>query len=68
MDADAGVVYGKSDDVLLIATRAIQRGEAISRDYTNAPRLTSGGKSDPSTGALRLLLQFGLPYAAWPRS
>ena len=67
VDPAAGVTYGKSDDVLLIATRPIQGGEAISRDYNNAPRLTSCGKSDPSTGALRLLLQFGLPYAAWPR-
>jgi len=50
------------DAVLLVATRDITKGEAITRDYTLAPRLPD----DCSDGALRLLLQFGLPPAAWP--
>ena len=50
------------DEVLLLATRGIEPGEEITRDYTTAPRL----EGDGSDGALRLLLQFGLPPAAWP--
>lgn len=48
-------------EVLLVATRDIQEGEAITRDYNQAPRLDG----DTSDGALRLLLQFGLPPNAW---
>ena len=48
--------------LLLIATRGISRGEEITRDYDAAPRLPG----DHSDGALRLLVQFGLPPAAWP--
>ena len=51
------------DDVLLVATREIAVGEAITRDYNDAPRL----KECRSDGALRLLLQFGLPPEAWPK-
>ena len=50
-----------SDEVLLVATREILAGEAITRDYATAPRLPE----DNSDGALRLLLQFGLPPKAW---
>ena len=50
-------------DVLLVATREIAVGEAITRDYNEAPRL----RECRSDGALRLLLQFGLPPAAWPK-
>ena len=55
---------GGMETVLLVATRPIKAGEAITRDYTRAPRLPN----DNSDGALRLLLQFGLPPAAWPSS
>lgn len=56
------LVMGASDDeeVLLVATRDIEEGEAITRDYREAPRL----EGDTSEGALWLLLQFGLPPAA----
>lgn len=47
--------------VLLVATRDIAVGEPITRDYALAPRLPD----DSSGGALRLLLQFGLPPSAW---
>ena len=47
--------------VLLVATRDIAAGEAITRDYNIAPRLPL----DESDGPLRLLLQFGLPPKAW---
>ena len=53
---------GDDDDVLLVATRAIESGEAITRDYESAPALPG----DETKGALRLLLQYGLPYSAWP--
>ena len=56
-----------SDDgkeLLLVATRDIAKEEAIVRDYTLAPQLDG----DDSEGALRLLLQFGLPPKAWPNS
>jgi len=49
--------------VLLVATREILPGEPLTRDYTLAPRLPD----DASDGALRLVLQFGLPPDAWPR-
>ena len=48
-------------DVLLVATRDIAAGEALTRDYTMAPRLPG----DTSEGALRLCLQFGLPPKDW---
>ena len=54
---------GYDGSVLLVATRAIEAGEPLTRDYACAPRLPN----DHSDGALRLLLQFGLPPAAWPR-
>ena len=52
-----------SDDhvLLLVAARDIKEGEAITRDYSNAPRLDG----DETDGGLRLLLQFGLPPDAW---
>jgi hypothetical protein len=49
------------EEVLLVATRDISAGEAITRDYTAAPRLDH----DVSEGPLHLLLQFGLPPSAW---
>ena len=52
---------GDGAEVLLIATREIARGEAITRDYAAAPRLAG----DSSDGALRLLLQFGLSPRHW---
>lgn len=61
-DPHAGPAAGGAEaDVLLVATRAILRGEAITRDYALAPGLPG----DETTGALRLLLQFGLPPASW---
>ena len=50
-----------SAEVLLVASRAIERGEAITRDYNAAPRLPG----DDSDGPLRLLTQFGLPPVTW---
>ena len=50
-----------SDEVLLVATREIAAGEAITRDYSAAPRLPE----DTSDGALRDLLQFGVLPTAW---
>jgi len=65
---NAKLVYSASmegdndeDDILLVATRDIAIGEAITRDYADAPRLPE----DTTEGALRLLLQFGLPPSAW---
>jgi len=52
-------------EVVLVATRDIAAGEAITRDYTLAPRLPDDPSGD---GPLRLLLQFGLPPSAWPPS
>jgi len=52
------------DEILLVATRDIAVGEAITRNYSEAPQLDG----DISEGALRLLLQFGLPPSAWPQS
>ena len=60
VDPREGAVGG-SGEVLLVATRQIERGEAITRDYTRAPRLPG----DTSEGPLRLLMQFGLPPNAW---
>ena len=50
-----------SDEVLLVATREIAAGEALTRDYSSAPRLPG----DTSEGELRLLLQFGVFPSAW---
>jgi len=47
----------EDEEILLVATRDINVGEAITRDYTTAPKLDN----DTSTGPLRLLLQFGVP-------
>ena len=52
------------DEILLVATRDIEAGEAITRDYTKAPQLVNDDAAEGS--ALRLLLQFGLPPKAWP--
>lgn len=52
---------GDGSSVLLVASRPIAAGESITRDYALAPRLPL----DSSDGPLRLLLQFGLPPAAW---
>mmetsp|Transcript_13504 Transcript_13504/g.35886 ORF Transcript_13504/g.35886 Transcript_13504/m.35886 type:complete len:118 (-) Transcript_13504:304-657(-) len=52
------------EHVLLVATRAIGAGEELTRDYDEAPRLPG----DETDGALRLLVQFGLPPAAWPEA
>jgi hypothetical protein len=49
------------DEILMVATRDIPIGEQLTRDYSSAPQLDD----DTSGGALRLLLQFGLPPSAW---
>lgn len=60
------------DEILLVATRDIEAGECITRDYNLAPRIT--GNNDDSSlkgeglSALQLLLQFGLPPSAWPEN
>ena len=60
------------NEVLLIATRDIEAGEAITRDYTSAPRIGTSSSELLAEGeelsALQLLLQFGLPPNAWPKS
>ena len=51
------------NEVLLVATRDVDKGEDITRDYTLAPTL----ENDESTvvgSALHLLLQFGIPSNA----
>mmetsp|Transcript_1819 Transcript_1819/g.2182 ORF Transcript_1819/g.2182 Transcript_1819/m.2182 type:complete len:402 (-) Transcript_1819:200-1405(-) len=53
---------GDTMELLLVATRDIEQGEDLTRDYTTAPRLVG----DETEGALHLLLQFGLPPNAWP--
>jgi hypothetical protein len=55
------VASSDNTQVLLVATRDIAVGEAITRDYATAPQLPE----DTTEGALRLLLQFGLPPSAW---
>jgi len=50
------------NEILLVATRDIASGEAITRDYVASPKLNN----DKSEGALHLLLQFGLPPKSWP--
>ena len=57
-----GVANG--DEVWLVATRDIAGGEAITRNYAPSPQLLN----DQAEGALRLLLQFGLPPKSWPKS
>lgn len=52
------------DEVLLVATRDIEEGEEVTRDYTSAPRMVNDVTKNGS--ALHLLLQFGLPPSAWP--
>ncbi|OEU08639.1 hypothetical protein FRACYDRAFT_249533 [Fragilariopsis cylindrus CCMP1102] len=64
------------NDILLIATRDIDVGEAITRDYTKSPKLINNNNTNDEEvaddididdgSALRLLLQFGLPPNAWP--
>ena len=66
-DRGENVRLVSSDDgaeLLLVATRDIAKDDAIVRDYVLAPQLVG----DDSEGALRLLLQFGLPPKAWPTS
>jgi len=58
---NAKLVTTDDDEILLVATRDIAVGEAITRDYKAAPQL----EKDTSEGALRLLLQFGLPPNAF---
>jgi len=45
--------------LLLLATRDIQKGEALTRDYSKSPKLVDDPSDDKS--ALRLLMQFGIP-------
>jgi hypothetical protein len=61
-ESENSKLVANDEEVLLVATRDIQAGEAITRDYSKAPQLDG----DTSDGALRLLLQFGLPPKAWP--
>jgi len=61
---DEGDEDGDEGDVLIVALRDIAVGEAITRNYDNAPSL----EGDTADGALRLLLQFGLPPNAWKTS
>lgn len=55
-------LVASGNDILLVATRDIAGGEAITRDYGSSPKLLN----DKSEGALHLLLQFGLPPKSWP--
>ena len=55
-------LVASGNEILLVATRDIAGGEAITRDYGASPRLPN----DDSEGALHLLLQFGLPPKSWP--
>ena len=54
------------DEILLVATRDLEAGEQITRDYTATPRLLNDESTKGS--ALHLLLQFGLPPSSWPGS
>ena len=58
------VIAASDEEVLLVATRDIAEGEDITRDYATAPQFPG----DKSEGALRMLLQFGLPPSVWPKS
>ena len=55
-------LVASGNEILLVATRDIAGGEAITRDYNSSPKLSN----DESEGALHLLLQFGLPPMSWP--
>lgn len=60
------------NEVLLVATRDIEAGETITRDYTLTPRIVGNIDDESSlngegSSALQLLLQFGLPPSAWPK-
>jgi hypothetical protein len=57
-------LVASGNDILLVATRDIAGGEAITRDYSSSPRLLN----DESEGALHLLLHFGLPPKSWPEN
>lgn len=57
-------VVASGDEILLVATRDISGGEAITRNYAASPKLLN----DKSEGALHLLLQFGLPPQSWPET
>lgn len=57
-------VVANGDEILLVATRDIAGGEAITRNYESSPRLLN----DKSEGALHYLLQFGLPPKSWPEN
>ncbi|KAL9189325.1 hypothetical protein ACHAXT_011815 [Thalassiosira profunda] len=65
LEANAKLV-SMEEEVLLVATRDIAGGEAVTRDYVTAPMLENETAAEGS--ALRLLLQFGLPPSAWPKS
>lgn len=55
-------LVASGNEILLVATRDIAGGEAVTRNYGASPRLLN----DKSEGALHLLLQFGLPPKSWP--
>jgi len=57
-------LVASGNEILLVATRDIAEGEAITRDYGLSPRLAN----DKSEGALHLLTQFGLPPKSWPEN
>jgi len=63
-DTDTDDEEEEEGSVWMVATRDIAVGEAITREYADAPRL----EEDTSDGALRLLLQFGLPPDSWTTS
>ncbi len=56
------------DDLLVVASRALVAGDAITRDYGRAPSLgfIDGSDADPASESevLRRLLQFGI-YPQW---
>ena len=58
---ELGWSVGGKEAVLLVASREIAAGEALTRDYSAAPPLPG----DTSEGALQLLLQFGIRPSAW---
>ena len=56
------------DDLLVVASRALVAGDAVTRDYGRAPSLgfIDGSDADPASESevLRRLLQFGI-YPQW---
>ena len=59
------------DDLLVVASRALVAGDAVTRDYGRAPSLgfIDGSDADPASESeiLRRLLQFGL-HPQWSSS